>query len=98
MHAAQHVVQHPVADCPLLQGVDLDCYCILEGFDVPGQRVVQHAEEPFDGIFEEVQQIRQGHVRGGRWWKSVINERRWWTALPRERLGGGERSGVEGEW
>ena len=38
-HAAQHVAEHPVADRPLLERVDVDGHGVLDTVDVPRQRV-----------------------------------------------------------
>jgi hypothetical protein len=55
MHPAQHVVQHPVADRPLLQRADLDRHRVLDFLDIPRQCAVKGAEEPLDRILEEVE-------------------------------------------
>ena len=66
VHAAQHVVQHPVADRPLFQRADLDRHRVLDRVDVPRQRAVEVAEEPFDRVFEKVEQVGEYHVIGRR--------------------------------
>ena len=61
-HAAQHVAEHPVADGPLLQGVDVDGDLVGDAVDVPRQRVLQRAEEALDRILEEPDQIGERDV------------------------------------
>ena len=64
VHAAQHVVEHPVADRPLLERVDVDGHGVLDAVDVPRQRVVERAEEPLDRILEEGDEVGEHDVVG----------------------------------
>ena len=59
VHAVQHVVQHPVADRPLLERVDVDGHGVLDPVDLPRQRVVERAEEPLHRIPEEARRGRR---------------------------------------
>ena len=57
--------QHPVADGPLLQGVDLDGHRVLDTVDVPRQRVVQRAEETLHRVTEERDEVVERDIVGG---------------------------------
>ena len=80
LHAAQHVLQHPVADRPLLEGVDVDGHSVLHPVDLPRQRVVERAEEPLHRVAEKGGEVGEHDVIGrgsGQWaWRRKAAVRR----------------------
>ena len=58
--------EHPVADRPLLERVDVDGHGVLDAVDVPRQRVVECAEETLDRVLEERDEIFKDDVVGRR--------------------------------
>ena len=61
-HAAQDVAQHPVADRPLLERVDVDRHGVLDTVDVPRQRVLERAEEALHRVLEEADEVGEHDV------------------------------------
>lgn len=96
-HTAQHVVEHAVADLPLLQRVDLDGHGVLDRVDVPGQRDVQCAEEPFHRVLEEPDQFVEGDVVGGRRGQRRAEQMRAGCAVPGRDPSRGQHGRIEGE-
>ncbi|PQM46463.1 hypothetical protein C1Y40_03369 [Mycobacterium talmoniae] len=97
VHAAQHVVQHPIAHRPLLAGVDLHRHVVADLVDVEGQRVVQGPEKALDRVLEEPEQIGQRDIGGLRGRQRIRDEHGCGAAGSGGGLGGQRGGRVEGE-
>ncbi len=62
MDHPQHVAEHPVADAPRLELVDLDGHRVGDAVDLPGQRDVERAEEALHRVAEEGDQLVERDV------------------------------------
>ena len=96
-HAAQHVVEHPVADRPLLERVDVDGHGVLDAVDLPRQRVVERAEETLHRIAEERDEVGEHDVVGRGSGQRTGDERRLLGAVAGSGAGRVQHGRVEGE-
>ena len=96
-HAAQQVLEHPLAHGPLAERVDLDGDCVVDAVDLGGQGVLQGPEKPPDRVLEEAHQFSQGHVADGRRGQRLIGEAGAVLAVAGGGDGGALHRGVEAE-
>ncbi len=96
-HAAQDVAEHPVADRPLLERVDVDRHGVLHTVDVARQREFQRPEEALHRVFEEADQVGEDDVIGGRWRQRSGDELGVFAALAGADLRRAQHGRVEAE-
>ena len=90
-------LEHPVADRPLLQGVDVHGDLVGDAVDVPRQRVFERTEEALDRILEEPDQIGERDVLVRLRGKRAGDELRLFGPLAGARLRRPKHRRVEGE-